>query len=139
MKWLVIPMLTLMTAATVAMPVSGSPSASGVPSPARARQNWILSCQGCHRASATGTPQTTPSMAGFVGQFLQVPGGREYLAQVPGVATADLSDSELAEVLNTSEPAVSTRKSVLNNNLIPLGLSIPGRDFRVAAVHAKRG
>ena len=100
MKWLVIPMLTLMTAATVAMPVSGSPSASGVPSPARARQNWILSCQGCHRASATGTPQTTPSMAGFVGQFLQVPGGREYLAQVPGVATANLSDSELAEVLN---------------------------------------
>jgi hypothetical protein len=41
-------------------------------------------------------------MAGFVARFLQVPGGREYLARVPGVATAALSDADLAEVLNWS-------------------------------------
>jgi hypothetical protein len=35
-----------------------------------------------------------------MGDFLKVPGGREYLVQVPGVATAALSDAEIAEVLN---------------------------------------
>ncbi|WP_411339421.1 cytochrome C [Sphingopyxis sp. J-6] len=108
MKWLAVPALMLATGAAVATPVSDSPPSSGtaampgVANPARARQNWILTCQGCHRADATGTPQTTPTMAGFVAQFLQVPGGREYLAQVPGVATAALSDDALAEVLNWS-------------------------------------
>jgi cytochrome c553 len=67
---------------------------------ARAQQNWILSCQGCHRPDATGTPNTTPTMAGHVGRFLHVEGGREYLARVPGVATAALSDEALAELLN---------------------------------------
>ena len=42
------------------------------------------------------------SAAGFVAQFLHVPGGREYLAQVPGVATAALPDDALAELLNWS-------------------------------------
>ena len=46
---------------------------------------------------------------------------------------------ELAEVLRTSEQAVSTRKSVLRSKLYPLGLCIPGKDFRVAAVNANRG
>ncbi len=80
-------------------PVSSAP---GIQNPARAQQNWILSCQGCHRADATGTPQTTPTMAGSVAKFLRVPGGRDYLARVPGVATAALSDAALAEVLNWS-------------------------------------
>ena len=81
---------------------SNSSAGQNLPSDARARQNWILSCQGCHRSDATGTPQTTPNMAGFVAKFLQVPGGREYLVRVPGVATAALADGELAEVLNWS-------------------------------------
>lgn len=103
MKWLAVPALIMATGAAVATPVAGPPDAiPGVANPARARQNWILSCQGCHRADATGTPQTTPTMAGVVAQFLHVPGGREYLAQVPGVATAALSDDALAEVLNWS-------------------------------------
>lgn len=72
----------------------------GVTNPVRARQHWILQCQGCHRADATGTPATTPAMAGIIGKFLSVPGGREYLGQVPGVATAALSDTDLAELVN---------------------------------------
>lgn len=72
----------------------------GVANPARAQQNWILQCQGCHRADASGTPATTPAMANIIGRFLTVPGGREYLAQVPGVATAALPDQEVAELLN---------------------------------------
>jgi cytochrome c553 len=72
----------------------------GVSNPGMARQNWILKCQGCHRADASGTPETTPAMSGIVAQFLALPEGRTYLAQVPGVATAPISDAELADLLN---------------------------------------
>lgn len=103
MKWLSAPALIMATGAAVTTPAwSGPETIPGVANAARARQNWMLSCQGCHRADATGTPQTTPTMAGVVARFLQVPGGREYLVQVPGVATAALSDADLAEVVNWS-------------------------------------
>jgi hypothetical protein len=39
-------------------------------------------------------------MTGIVARFLEIPGGREYLARVPGVATAALTDAQLAELLN---------------------------------------
>ena len=39
-------------------------------------------------------------MTGMVARFLAVPGGREYLVRVPGVATAVLTDAQLAELLN---------------------------------------
>jgi hypothetical protein len=35
-----------------------------------------------------------------MGYFLQVPGGRRFLIQVPGVAHAPVSDAEIAEILN---------------------------------------
>lgn len=79
---------------------AGQAAMPGVENPVRARQHWILQCQGCHRPDATGTPTTTPTMANLVARFLTVPGGREYLSRVPGVATAALSDKDLAELLN---------------------------------------
>ncbi len=33
-------------------------------------------------------------------RFLSVPGGREYLGRVPGVATSPLSNADLSEVMN---------------------------------------
>lgn len=79
----------------------GAPSApAGVADPQRAWQNWTLNCQGCHRIDGSGDAQTAPSLAGIVAQFLLVPGGREYLARVPGVATSPFSDADLAELLN---------------------------------------
>jgi hypothetical protein len=36
----------------------------------------------------------------MVARFTNVPGGREYLARVPGVAAAPLADTDLAELLN---------------------------------------
>jgi hypothetical protein len=62
--------------------------------------DYAVTCQGCHRADGTGTPGTVPALAGSVGRFLRVPGGREFLAQVPGVAQAPLDDAALAAVLN---------------------------------------
>jgi mono/diheme cytochrome c family protein len=76
----------------------GSPP--GVADAQRAWQHWTLNCQGCHRPDATGSAATTPSLAGTAARFLWVPGGREYLARVPGVATSALSNDDLAEVLN---------------------------------------
>lgn len=72
----------------------------GVANAQRAWQHWTLNCQGCHRPDGTGTDQTAPSLAGTVARFLSVPGGREYLSRVPGVAASALSDADLAEVMN---------------------------------------
>lgn len=72
----------------------------GVADPQRAWQNWTLNCQGCHRVDGSGDAATAPSIAGTVALFLNVPGGREYLGQVPGVATSPLADADLAEVMN---------------------------------------
>ncbi len=67
---------------------------------ALAHQHYMLQCQGCHRPDGTGTMTTAPQMTGMVARFLAVPGGREYIARVPGVATAVLTDAQLAELLN---------------------------------------
>jgi hypothetical protein len=61
---------------------------------------YALNCQGCHRADGVGTPGSVPPLAGSVARFLSVPGGREYLVQVPGVAQAPLDDMTLAAVMN---------------------------------------
>jgi cytochrome c553 len=72
----------------------------GVANMQRAWQHWTLNCQGCHRADGMGTDETAPSLAGTVAKFLHAPAGREYLSEVPGVATSALGDADLAEVMN---------------------------------------
>lgn len=62
--------------------------------------NFMLHCQGCHLPGGLGHPGIVPKLAGNVGKFLQVTGGREYLVQVPGSAQSSLDDAQLAEVLN---------------------------------------
>ena len=66
----------------------------------RAKSNYMLNCQGCHQADGSGLVGSVPSMQGFVGSFLAVPGGRDFLVQVPGSANSPLSDADLAELLN---------------------------------------
>jgi hypothetical protein len=89
----------LLTAISFPMLGAGSPPA-GVDNPQRAWQNWTLNCQGCHRPDGTGSAGTAPGLAGTVARFLSVPGGREYLGRVPGVATSALSNADLSEVMN---------------------------------------
>ena len=72
----------------------------GVDNAQRAWQHWTLNCQGCHRQDGSGSMGTAPSLAGTVARFLTVPGGREYLGRVPGVATSPLSNADLSEVMN---------------------------------------
>ena len=62
--------------------------------------DYLLQCQGCHRADGGDTPGSVPPLRDFVGRFLAVSGGREYLIRVPGSAQSPLDDAELAAVLN---------------------------------------
>ncbi len=64
------------------------------------RNNYMLHCQGCHTPDGSGAAGKVPSLKGFMGNFLRVEGGREFLIQVPGAAQSALSDAELAELTN---------------------------------------
>jgi len=80
----------------------------GVENPARARVNYMLNCQGCHGAGGAGTRDgAVPVMQNFVGKFLTVRDGREFLVRVPGSANAALGDAALAELLNWMLPQIS--------------------------------
>jgi len=61
---------------------------------------WMLNCQGCHRADGGATGDQVPALSGIVARFLSVPGGREYLIRVPGVAMAPMDDESIAELTN---------------------------------------
>ena len=80
--------------------MAGASVPAGVANPQRAWQNWTLNCQGCHRSDGSGSATTAPSLAGTVSKFLNVPGGRDYLGRVPGVATSPLGNMDLAELMN---------------------------------------
>jgi mono/diheme cytochrome c family protein len=79
---------------TAALWLCAAPAFAGSP-----ELDYTLNCAGCHRADGAGTPGSVPPLAGAVGKFLRVPGGREFLVQVPGVATSELDDAALAAVL----------------------------------------
>ncbi|WP_417451411.1 c-type cytochrome [Kordiimonas sp.] len=66
----------------------------------KARNDWMLNCQGCHQANGAGSQGGAPDMRGIVARLLAVDGGRAYLGQVPGVAYAPLDDQSLANLLN---------------------------------------
>lgn len=63
--------------------------------------DYMMNCQGCHLPDGAGFPaHNVPAVAGNLGNFLHVEGGREFLVQVPGSAQSDLDDERLAAVLN---------------------------------------
>lgn len=72
----------------------------GVPDPAYAHSQYMLHCQGCHLPNGTGYVGHIPSLVDFLGYFLTIDGGREFLVQVPGSSSAPMDDETLAQVLN---------------------------------------
>ncbi|WP_285710937.1 c-type cytochrome [Erythrobacter oryzae] len=95
----------LLLAAVMALAAGASaqdaPAAmAGVANPQQARIDYILKCQGCHQPEGRGDIAHTPPLNGEVARFLHVTGGREFLARVPGVASVDLDDARLAQLLN---------------------------------------
>ena len=81
-----------------------------VKDPQRARINYMLNCQGCHLPEGRGIEGAVPMIRGNVGKFLGVPGGREFLVQVPGSANAALDDAALADLLNWLLVTMSPRE-----------------------------
>lgn len=66
-----------------------------------AQVDYMLNCQGCHLPDGRGFPaRQVPDLRNQMGRFLSVPGGREYLVQVPGTAQTGLPDADLARLLN---------------------------------------
>lgn len=63
--------------------------------------NYKLQCLGCHLSNGEGSPHNDiPRMKGFVGNYLKVEGGREFLVQIPGVSHSELNNQQLAVLLN---------------------------------------
>ncbi len=62
--------------------------------------DYMLHCRGCHLADGAGSPGAVPDMRDTLGRFLEVPGGRAFLVQVPGSAQSPLDDATLAALLN---------------------------------------
>lgn len=96
----------LLLVAACALALIGAAQASteeampGVHDARQAHSDYKLKCQGCHRPDGSGDLVSNPPMNGHVARFLSVPGGREFLGRVPGVATVDLDDARLANLLN---------------------------------------
>jgi mono/diheme cytochrome c family protein len=82
-----------------------------------ADQLYTLNCWGCHQPRAQGIPGSVPRLADSMGYFLYIPEGRAYLAEVPGVAAAPLSDEEAARVLNWI--LVTFSKAQLPEHFVP--------------------
>jgi hypothetical protein len=63
------------------------------------RDNYILHCEGCHLDDGRETPGIIPGLINAA-RFLSVPGGREFLVQVPGVSGSTLDNNDLATLMN---------------------------------------
>ncbi|MBF6569244.1 MAG: cytochrome c [Candidatus Binataceae bacterium] len=71
-------------------------------------QLYVMNCWGCHQPHGEGIAGAVPRLKDTVGYFLQVPGGREYLIEVPGVAGSSLSNAQVAQVMNWMLSAFSS-------------------------------
>lgn len=87
-------------ALTVCTLVGSAPSTAALEAPSFRPLEYIISCEGCHKADGSGQPGFVPEFRNHISSYLNVPGGREYLVSVPGVAQSTLSDREVADVMN---------------------------------------
>ncbi|MNN30350.1 hypothetical protein D3C81_1439950 [compost metagenome] len=63
--------------------------------------NYQLQCAGCHLGDGEGSAANdTPRMKNFVGNFLKVDGGRQFLVRVPGMSQSALNNAQLADLIN---------------------------------------
>lgn len=76
------------------------PGAESVAAVSHVRSHYVLHCAGCHGLDGAGSHiGKVPDMR-QLGQFLRIPGGREFIIQVPGVMGSGLNDEQVAQVTN---------------------------------------
>ena len=86
--------LLLLAATAVATAADG-------PASDRGRIDYILHCSGCHALDGSGVSNKgIPAVKGQIGYYLQLPEGRAFIMQVPGLLAAGMSDERAAGVVN---------------------------------------
>ncbi len=69
--------------------------------PPSARSDYIEYCAGCHGIEGSSAPARLPELKARIGYFLCTAGGRSYIARLPNVVRAPVSDAQaLADLLN---------------------------------------
>jgi hypothetical protein len=133
-------------ALAAALLVAARASAEPISGP---RLDYVLQCMGCHREDGRGAADRVPALAGEVGRFLGVAGGRAYLVRVPGVAHAPIDDAAVAALVNwmlrTFDPARAgtdftpyTAEEVTRLRRVPLLDAAAARRALTAALDAAR-
>lgn len=65
------------------------------------RANYILHCSGCHGMKGLGTAEGgIPGFPDSIGHIVGTEIGRTYVMHVPGVVANNMSDAQIAEVMN---------------------------------------
>ncbi len=64
------------------------------------RLNYLLHCGGCHLPNGAGSPPNVPSLIDEPGRIAGVQGGRDFLVRVPGATQSQMTNAELAAVMN---------------------------------------
>lgn len=103
-----------------------------------AATNFILHCQGCHTASGAGLEGKVPDMRATLVPMAMMPSGRRYLIQVPGVAQSNLSDMEIASVLNWMLRNLAAQKDIAEVELFTQDEVTKFRSLRLLDVRATR-
>jgi hypothetical protein len=92
--------------------------------------DYMLNCQGCHLADGKGLSGSVPDLRGTLGRLVTVPGGRDFLVQVPGSSNAPLDDAALAALINWMLPKFSA-------DTVPTSF-VPFTEDEVAALRRER-
>lgn len=124
--------LLLFAAPAAADPEAGT---SDIPVIKGPQLGYVLECQGCHLADGSGVPGEIPRLRDFMGYFLHIPEGRDFIARVPGVAQAPFDDAELAALINWTLQTYS--RDQLPKNYSPYTADEVGR-LRKSPVAAPR-
>lgn len=88
------------TATTLGRQVVQRANAPSISPTHSARALYVLHCAGCHSLDGSGSASARVPDMRQLGQFLRIPGGREFLIQVPGVMGSGLNDEQVAQVTN---------------------------------------
>jgi mono/diheme cytochrome c family protein len=79
----------------------------------RGHANYVLHCSGCHLPDGSGKPAAgIPDMRVTIPRFLATAAGRAFLVQVPGTSGSDLTDAQIAELMNWMLPALTGRQDI---------------------------
>lgn len=93
-------LVTAVAASVVAASAPGVIRPADMAAKPRVEVDYALHCQGCHLPDGRGIVGKVPDLRASLGRFLEVPGGRAYIMQVPGVATSRLDNDGTARLLN---------------------------------------